>query len=308
MPAQILVLHLAAIVSSICSLGALDVKDRIQYNKDAPHLTGPVKNILYFLLVHPFFGLLPTLPMLGFLFGFHLDLWAFLATLDNGGNPPQLWRTFACIYTLCVIAFLCYMCCLKRFMATLRMVCLYTALMLIPLKYQGQISMTWLSTLAPLIAMLLLLVVQLGYILANDMFCGRRGSMHLKDNVQRACAVGFICGACACVAGICLLARLLDNPDSPVALEDNAYQRTMLPLTIGATVATVSLIVNASCRGSELTRFMFMHDAPGAAADDARSGAYEVSGLGLVELRTEVAGEPKSAYTHAFDCVCGGAY
>ena len=123
-----------------------DPQNVLQKNREmvaqGPSHVNHIKHVLTSGFCCPFM-FLPPLPILGLLFGFHVNLWRYLSTTSGDTN---LYNVMIPLYIVMGIIFFPYMLCRGSLLTLFFLISMVTTLILIPYKIENKVEdITWVS-------------------------------------------------------------------------------------------------------------------------------------------------------------------
>jgi len=198
---------------------ALVVQKNRELVAQGPSHVNHIKHVLISGFCCPFM-FLPPLPLMGLLFGFHLNCWRYLSNTNGGGGtglvkPMTCYGAFVPLYIVLAVVMFPYVLC--RFYSWLGFVFLLglsATSVLFPYKIEAKLNnaeLSWLVVFLPLLCCIGLVFLQILYVFVNDVLWTYRQRVRVQSTLQRWSLSGYLVGFSVLIVGTVVVVRKVDQ-------------------------------------------------------------------------------------------------
>ncbi len=271
-----------------------------------PNKLNHVKHVHWFGFCAPFVTL-PPLPMLGLLFGFHLNMWRYLSAAGTaeGGN---LFVALIPLYVVLVGGVLVpYLVCAGSPLGLLSAVAVIGSAVLVPLKVEGVVAgLTWGQVTLPAFVVLALVWLQLLYLVINDCMWESRRRLRMQNGTQRWMVNLMLLGLLGVLGSGAYVVHAVDASTTTFAtVGDGTPQGAVLatlPLFLSALVLATAVVVNSALFAKDYIFDKAARPAPGT----CDVGDEEWLAVGWVQVNYSGMNQAHGLCLRCVDWWCGG--
>ena len=239
-----------------------DPSSVLQKNRElvaqGPSHVNHIKHVLTSGFCCPFMCL-PPLPILGLLFGFHINCWRYLSNSSgtsgtsgttSGTGQMSLFSMFIPLYIVMGIVTVPYFVCRANALTFAVMASVIATIVLIPYKIEAKAEeLKWTVVFLPLLLCFSLIFLQVLYVIVNDLMWEYRQRLRMQTTVQRWSILGYLIGVALLIAGGASVASHLDQGSSASNTSEGLLR--VLPLFAGCFMCVVSGLCIASVQARD---------------------------------------------------------